>query len=147
MTKILTGKEISTKLSGVGDFNEFDDVSVWVPKKEILRICDFLKNDAESKFIFLRAISAVDYIEYFEIVYHLLSVEFNHSCVLKTKCYGREDAYLPSVTSLWNGANLKEREIWDLMGVRFEGHPNMKRILLWEGFEGHPLRKDFTESK
>ena len=147
MTKILTGKEISTKLSGVGDFNEFDDVSVWVPKKEILTICDFLKNDAESKFIFLRAISAVDYIEYFEIVYHLLSVEFNHSCVLKTKCYGREDAYLPSVTSLWNGANLQEREIWDLMGVRFEGHPNMKRILLWEGFEGHPLRKDFTESK
>ena len=122
-------------------------MSVWVPKKEILRICDFLKNDAESKFIFLRAISAVDYIEYFEIVYHLLSVEFNHSCVLKTKCYGREDAYLPSVTSLWNGANLQEREIWDLMGVRFEGHPNMKRILLWEGFEGHPLRKDFTESK
>ena len=108
MTKILTGKEISTKLSGLGDFNEFDDVSVWVPKKEILRICDFLKNDAESKFIFLRAISAVDYIEYFEIVYHLLSVEFNHSCVLKTKCYGREDAYLPSVTSLWNGANLQE---------------------------------------
>ena len=106
-----------------------------------------MKNDAESKFIFLRAISAVDYIEYFEIVYHLLSVEFNHSCVLKTKCYGREDAYLPSVTSLWNGANLQEREIWDLMGVRFEGHPNMKRILLWEGFEGHPLRKDFTESK
>ena len=146
MTKNLTGKEISTKLSGLGDFNEFDDVSVWLPKKHIFKACEFLKDDDESKFIFLRAISAVDYVEYFEIVYHLVSLEFNNSCILKTKCYGREDAFLPSVTSLWNGADLQEREIWDLMGVRFEGHPNMKRILLWEGFEGHPLRKDFTES-
>ena len=146
MTKILSGKEISTKLAGFGELNEVDDVSVWIPKKEVFKICEFLKNDPSSKFDFLRAISAVDYIEYFEIVYHLVSIEFNHSCVLKTKCYGREDAFLPSVTSIWNGADLQEREIWDLMGVRFHGHPNMKRILLWEGFEGHPLRKDFTES-
>lgn len=146
MTNILSGKEISAKLIQFGDINEYDDVSVWVPKNEIFRVCDFLKNDTDSKFVFLRSISAVDYIEYFEIIYHLVSFEFNNSCVVKTKCYGRADAFLQSVTSLWTGADLQEREIWDLMGVRFEGHPNMKRILLWEGFEGHPLRKDFIGS-
>tara|TARA_B000000460_G_C21436164_1_gene357354 strand:- start:168 stop:611 length:444 start_codon:yes stop_codon:yes gene_type:complete len=146
MTNIISGKEISTKLAEFGDFNEFDGVSVWIPKNKIFSVCYFLKNDSASKFGFLRSISAVDYIEYFEIVYHLVSFDFNNSCVLKTKCYGRADAFLPSVTSVWAGADLQEREIYDLMGVRFEGHPNMKRILLWEGFEGHPLRKDFTDS-
>lgn len=145
MTHVLSGKEISSKLSEFGDFTEINDVSVWIPKEDVLPICDFLKNDFESKFDFLRSISAVDYIEYFEIVYHLVSLELNHSCVLKTRCYGREDVFLSSVITVWKGADLQEREIWDLMGVRFEGHPNMKRILLWDGFEGHPLRKDFTE--
>ena len=144
MTYVLSGKEISSKLSKFGDFTEIDDVSVWIQKEALLSICDFLKNDSESKFDFLRSISAVDYIEHFEIIYHLVSLELNHSCVLKTRCYGREDAFLPSVISVWKGADLQEREVWDLMGVRFEGHPNMKRILLWDGFEGHPLRKDFT---
>ena len=144
MTYVLSGKEISSKLSKFGDFTEVDAVSIWIQKESLLSICDFLKNDSESKFDFLRSISAVDYIEYFEIIYHLVSLEFNHSCVLKTRCYGREDAFLPSVISLWKGADLQEREVWDLMGVRFDGHPNMKRILLWDGFEGHPLRKDFT---
>ena len=67
----------------------------------------------------------------------------NERAVVKTKCYDREEPTLPSVVSVWRGADLQEREIWDLMGVRFEGHPNMKRILLWEDFPGHPLRKDF----
>ncbi len=56
---------------------------------------------------------------------------------------GRGDASVPSVMSVWRGADLQEREAYDLMGVRFEGHPNMKRLMLWEGFEGHPLRKDY----
>ena len=60
------------------------------------------------------------------------------------RCYGRERPEAPSVVSVWKGAELQEREVWDLLGVRFEGHPNMKRILLWEGFEGHPLRRDYV---
>ena len=67
----------------------------------------------------------------------------NHSAILKTRRYGREEPSVDSVTSIWIGADLQEREIWDLMGIRFEGHPNLKRILLWENFPGHPLRKDF----
>ena len=92
---------------------------------------------------FLNSISAVDYIEYFELVYHLRSLRNNTTLIIKTKCFGREEITVPSITSVWRGAELQEREIWDLMGINFSDHPNMKRILLWEGFPGHPLRKDF----
>ena len=87
----------------------------------------------------------MDYIEYFELVYHLDSMIYNTSIVIKTKIYGRNNLSVKSLTSLWKGAELQEREIWDLMGIYFDGHPNMKRILLWEGFKGHPLRKDFLK--
>jgi NADH-quinone oxidoreductase subunit C len=63
--------------------------------------------------------------------------------MVKVQCYDRENPSLPSVVGLWQGADFQEREIYDLFGIRFEGHPNLKRIFLWEGFEGHPLRKDF----
>ena len=85
----------------------------------------------------------MDYIEHIEVVYHLTSLKLLHTAVVKTKLYGREDLSLPSVYQVWRGADFQEREIWDLMGVDFQGHPNMKRIMLWEGFEGHPLRKDY----
>ena len=65
--------------------------------------------------------------------------------MIKSKLYGRSKLSIKSLTSLWKGAELQEREIWDLMGIYFDDHPNMKRILLWEGFEGHPLRKDFIK--
>jgi NADH-quinone oxidoreductase subunit C len=63
--------------------------------------------------------------------------------VLKARCYDRENPVLPSVVGLWRTADFQEREIYDLLGISFTGHPNLKRIALWEGFEGHPLRKDF----
>ena len=77
------------------------------------------------------------------MVYHLTSIEHNHSLVLKTRCYSRDNPTLPSVVGLWRGADFQEREIYDLLGISFEGHPNLRRIALWEGFDGHPLRKDF----
>jgi NADH-quinone oxidoreductase subunit C len=93
----------------------------------------------------LSGVTAVDYIDHFELVYHLTSLPMNSRAVLKTKCgWGREEPIVPSVTPVWRGAELQEREIWDLMGIRLEGHPNLKRIMLWEGFPGHPLRKDFA---
>jgi NADH:ubiquinone oxidoreductase subunit C len=63
--------------------------------------------------------------------------------VLKTRCNDREQPVVPSVISVWQGADFQEREIYDLLGIRFAGHPNMKRIFLWEGFKGHPLRRDY----
>ncbi|MAT09227.1 MAG: NADH-quinone oxidoreductase subunit C [Dehalococcoidia bacterium] len=120
-----------------------DDTNVWIKAENLVDVFSYLKDDAELDMQFLNSISAVDYIEYFELVYHLRSLRNNTTLIIKTKCFGREEITVPSITSVWRGAELQEREIWDLMGINFSDHPNMKRILLWEGFPGHPLRKDF----
>ncbi len=124
---------------------EWGDSGLWFKPECALEVMRFLKEEPELNLNYLNSISAVDYIEYFEVVYHLTSFEHNHSAVLKAKLYGREEPTIPSVVSLWQGADFQEREIWDLMGVQFSGHPNLKRIMLWEGFQGHPLRKDFQD--
>ena len=120
-----------------------NDTNVWIKAENLVDLFSYLKDDAELEMQFLNSISAVDYIEYFELVYHLRSLRNNTTLIIKTKCFGREEITVPSITSVWRGAELQEREIWDLMGINFSDHPNMKRILLWEGFPGHPLRKDF----
>jgi NADH-quinone oxidoreductase subunit C len=103
-----------------------------------------LRDRREFRFDLLVGVTAVDYIDHFEAVYHLLSLPRNARAVIKVRCgEGRTEPSLPSVTPVWRGADLQEREVWDLLGVRFESHPNHKRIMLWEGFPGHPLRKDF----
>ena len=121
----------------------WDDASVWLEPESLNDAAAFLKDDAELDFKFLNSISAVDYIEYFELVYHLMSITHQHTAIVRSRVYGREEPSAASVTGIWKGADFQEREIWDLMGVRFSGHPNLKRIMLWEGFDGHPLRKDF----
>ena len=122
---------------------EWDGVAVWVRPDCLEGVAHFLRDDPELDFQFLNAISAVDFIEHFEVIYHLTSLRHQHTAVIKTRVFGRQELSLPSVYQVWRGADFQEREIWDLMGIRFEGHPNMKRIMLWEGFEGHPLRKDY----
>jgi NADH-quinone oxidoreductase subunit C len=77
----------------------------------------------------------------FEVVYHVCDPTAGRWARLKVTA--GEDTPVPSVTGVWRGADWPEREVWDLFGVRFEGHPDLTRLLLWEGFDGHPLRKDF----
>jgi len=145
MTKALLGEDIARRINEAFPNAAIrnNQTDVWVQPQFILNVARFLKDSPELDFAYLNALTAVDYVEYFELVYHLISMRRNHSVVLKTDCYGREEPTIASVFSVWQGADLQEREIWDLMGIHFEGHPNMKRILLWEGFGGHPLRKDF----
>jgi len=145
MTVALSGKEVAAKLeqqfpSSIIESNK--DILL-VKNESLFDIISFLKTTPEFDFNYLSCITAVDYFDYFEVVYHLTSMEHNHSLVVKTRCYGRENLSVPSIASLYEGANAQEREIYDLMGISFEGHPNMKRIFLWDGFQGHPLRKDY----
>jgi NADH-quinone oxidoreductase subunit C len=146
MTRVLSGADVATQINHAHPDTaiESNDTTVWVEPESLLQVASFLKESSDLDFSFLTAISAVDYVDHFELVYHLLSMRQNHSVVLKTRRYGRDKPVVDSLTPVWKGANLQEREIWDLMGVHFEGHPNMKRILLWEDFPGHPLRKDFV---
>jgi len=113
---------------------------VYVPKENIFQ---YLKERKEEGFDTLLMITGVDYRDHLEVVYHLLSTRTNERLVVKTKTDGEVD----SVTSLWKGANWHERETWDLVGIKFRNHPNLRRILLAEGWVGHPLRKDYPMDK
>ena len=117
--------------------------TLWVKPPFIADVAAFLQRDGDLDFQYLNAISAIDYVGHFELVYHLTSIRKGCKATVKARLAGRDELHAPSVYHLWRGADFQEREIWDLMGIRFDGHPNLKRIMLWEGFEGHPLRKDF----
>ena len=145
MTVILSGKEVAAKMEQhfPTSIIESNEDSLSVKSESLFELVSFLKTTPDLEFDYLNSITAVDYFDYFEMVYHLTSIKHNHSLVVKTRCYDRGNPVVPSIVGLYQGANFQEREIYDLMGVRFEGHPNMKRIFLWEGFQGHPLRKDY----
>jgi NADH-quinone oxidoreductase subunit C len=114
---------------------------------DALRYC---RDDAELGFDLLMDLTAVDYSKYpgredgprFEVVYHLYSVPHNHRVRLKVPVE-QDAASVPSATDLWPIANWLEREVWDMFGIRFDGHPDLRRLLLYEEFVGHPLRKDY----
>ncbi len=122
---------------------ETGDDSILLDSAALLDVAAFLKDTPGLDFNFLSMVSGVDYYQYFEVVYHLVSLEHNHSLTIKARCRGRDNPTLPSLTGLWRSADLQEREIYDLLGISFEGHPNLTRIVLWSEFQGHPLRKDY----
>lgn len=146
MAKALAGADVARRINETfpGVALESNKTDVWVAPDDLHRAAKFLHDDKELDCAMLLAITAVDYVERFELIYHLRSMRKNHTVVIKTRLSGREEPAISSVTDIWQGADLQEREVWDLMGIRFEGHPNMKRVLLWEGFPGHPLRRDFV---
>ena len=145
MTVALSGKEIAARLGQLfpASITESDRDYIFVKPEALTKIIAFLKITPEFDFDFLNSITAVDYFDYFEVVYHLTSMKHNQSLVVKTRVYGRDNLVVPSIVNIYQGADFQEREVYDLMGIKFEGHPHMKRIVLWDGFEGHPLRKDY----
>jgi NADH-quinone oxidoreductase subunit C len=126
-----------------GSVIEASRESLLVKPEALVDVLSYLKNTPGLEFDYLTSINAVDYWDYFELVYQLVSITHNRSVMVKARCQGRDNLSLPSVVTLYKSADYQEREIFDLMGIRFEGHPNLKRIVLWEGFQGYPLRKDY----
>ncbi len=114
-----------------------------IAPERLLDVCTYLRDDEGLDFRFLVSVTAVDRLNHFELVYHLQSIRLNQMAVLKVRVHDHENPEVPSVVPVWRGAQLQEREIYDLMGIRFNGHPDLRRIFLWEGFAGHPLRKDW----
>ena len=119
------------------------EVTLTVPVERIVEVCRFLKETG--KFAYLVDLTAVDWPEReegrFDLVYWMH--RFDDSKRLRLRCVVAEGAPVASVTSVWKVADWLEREVYDMFGVTFEGHPRLERILTWEGFNGHPLRKDF----
>lgn len=144
-TAFLSGTRVAERISAAlpGAVEEVADGWVRVRPEALVEVCRFLHDDAELDARFLSLLSGVDRYDYFEIDYQLASLAHNHRFALKVHADNHEGPEVPSVSSIWLGANLQEREAYDLMGIRFSGHPDLKRLFLWEGFPGHPLRKDF----
>ena len=123
-----------------------------VAREKLIEFSTYLRDKAG--YDYLSNVTGVDYLGYkgrteadrFEVVYHVFSTKQGGGPVTMHVRAPASDPSVPSVISVWPGTDLQEREIWDLYGIRFPGHPNLRRILLWEGFDGHPMRKDWKEA-
>lgn len=140
------GEYISSTLGADIDELTFDqdELTISVPGSALIKVLSFLRDDANCKFKLLMDVCGVDYPEQplrFCVVYNLLSLTLNLR--IRVKVWTDEDTPVPTATEIFSSANWFEREIWDLYGVYFSEHPDLRRILTDYGFEGHPLRKDF----
>jgi NADH-quinone oxidoreductase subunit C len=129
------------------------DETLVVDPHKIVSVLRTLRDDAVAQMNFLVDLTCVDYLgrdPRFEIVYHLRSMATGQRLRVKAPLADMEDGSNPqidSITSLWASANWMEREVWDLYGIKFRGHPDLRRILMYEEFVGHPLRKDYPKEK
>ena len=117
------------------------DLVLEIASDRIAEVCDGLKGRGYTMLIDLCGVDYPDRDERFEVIYQLYSFDDNRRIQLKARV--AEDGEIPTVCDVWRAANWMEREAWDMYGIRFSGHPDLTRILTWEGFNGHPLRKDF----
>ena len=121
---------------------EFDLLVATVTPEDLNPTCLILRDNNETTFDYLLLLCVVDYEDYLQVVYHLYSTTLKHTLVIKTNV-SPEEPFLDSVTSVWKGADWYEREAHDLFGVLFNGHPSLSPLLLYEGFEGFPGRRNY----
>jgi NADH-quinone oxidoreductase subunit C len=143
----------------VSSSTDLGDAAVVVERERVVDVMRALRDDPELDFNFLMDVTAVDYLGQdprFEVVYHLASIEVEPRGTepsrlrrrLRVKAAVPEvPCEVPSIDEVFASANWMEREVWDLYGIRFSGHPDLRRILLYEQFEGHPLRKDYPKER
>lgn len=133
----------------VESHTQHDNATIVLERANLIEVLTSLRDDPEFAFNVLVDLSAVDFFGQeprFEVVYHLYSLRRNHRLRVKVRV-AEDEAWLPSVTELWKAANWLEREVWDMFGVSFRDHPKLTRILMYEEFQGHPLRKDYPVDK
>ncbi len=121
-----------------------DELYLNVPASQLSEVSQFLRYDPPLSFDFLSFVTSIDWKTHFEVVYYLLSTLHKHKLVIKVRVEDRAQPEVPSIAKIWPTADWQEREIFDLMGIRFAGHYNLRRILLPEDWEGYPLRKDYV---
>jgi len=119
-------------------------VEITVPSADLFSAAKILRDNEEALFDFLIDISGVDYPTDMSVIYHLESSKFRHMIVLKTRTSGRDNPVIDSVCGLWKSAELLEREVYDLLGIKFNNHPDLRRLFLDSSW-GFPLRKDYVD--
>lgn len=122
-----------------------DELTIKLPKEHIVKVCEFLKKDSDLEFLLCLDITAIDWAKRknrFTVVYHIYSFKNNFRLRLKADV-DESDCAIDTVSSVWKGANWQERETYDMYGIKFNDHPDLRRMYMPEDFEHHPLRKDF----
>ena len=130
--------------------SDLGDETAVIQRDGLKEIALWLRDDSKNKFDFFRDVTVVDYLGYmgggdgprFAVVYMLYSIPLKHSIRLKVPLE-ENDVKVDTLSDVWPAANWGEREAWDMYGIKFQGHPDLRRVLLYEEFEGHPLRKDY----
>lgn len=120
--------------------------TIVIEPKDFIEIATYLRNDDATQMNFFRDLTAVDYLNRlprFEVVYILYSMKLKHMLTVRV-LLEESSMVVPSAGGIWRIAHWMEREVWDMYGVKFEGHPDLRRVLLYDEFEGHPLRKDYN---
>jgi len=136
----------------IGNHSFRGDDTIIINKNHVVDVCRFLKDEKDLDFNFMMDLTAVDYLnqkdrkERFEVVYHFYSLKHNHRIRVKAPV-SDSDCAIDSIVPLWVAADWFEREAYDMYGIKFNDHPNLKRILLYEEFVGYPLRKDYPIRK
>lgn len=120
-------------------------MQVTIPAEKILPLANDLKSNENTAFDFLFCLTAVDWPAHMEVVYHLKSTRHDHQFVLKAKINSRENPEIETVCPIWRTAELHEREAYDLFGIKFINHPDLRRLLLTDDWEGYPMRKDYSD--
>lgn len=145
----MTREELKEHILTLYQEAEFEDdyeyLGIIIPGKELHRVAEDLKSNEKTLFDFMFCQTGVDFLEYLMVVYHLKSSALGHSLVLKAKIEDRENPHIDTVFDLWKTADFHEREIYDLFGIVFDNHPDLRRILLTDDWEGYPLRKDYVD--
>jgi len=140
---------LKEKIQGLLPGAEFQEnkqfITFIIPADQMHDLALKLKNEPDLAFDFLFCLSGVDMVKYMEVVYHLESTLHRHQLVLKVRMYDREHPAADTVCDIWKTADFHEREVFDLLGITFNHHPDMRRIFLDDNWKGHPLRKDYVD--
>ena len=146
----MTKEELKAKLTELAPAATFDEAGEWlsiaVDAKDWLPLAKALRNYFDLQFDFLFNLTAVDWKTYLTVVYHLRSTKLEHVLVVKAKIADRNNAEIETVSNIWRTAEFHEREAFDLMGVKFLHHPDLRRLFLTEDWVGYPLRKDYDDT-
>ena len=145
----MNNEQLKEKILAMFPKAEFVDtkgqLTVTVPSSKILSFAKDLKESPDTCFDYLISLSGVDYTKTMAVFYHVTSSKFNHTITIKTILPSRDNAATDSVFGVWKSAEFHEREAWDLLGITFKNHPDLRRMFLEETWVGHPLRKDYSD--
>ncbi len=146
----MTNKEIQDIINSWGEGFEFSEeesqfLNVTIPKEQLHYVCSQLKSHPDLKFDYLFCLTGMDWGIDLGVIYHLESISYRHNIVVKVKTDDRENPTMDSVHDIWQTAEFHEMEVFDFFGIKFNNHPNLKRLFLTPDWDGYPLRKDYVD--